>query len=410
MVEKRRSRGGGEEGSDYSNRSKRPNSFIRDVSRISQQELGRTLEPYLRNVVREEINRVFCSYLIRDSHNQIDVGVGSRSLQLHFEGRLPNTLFTGCKVETEDRATIKVVLRDAMTRKLIRSGPHSTAKVTLRVLDGDFNKDDRDDWPPQEFHNRTVQQREGKRPLVTGTLVLALKEGIGYVEDVSFTDNSSWTRSGKFRLGATTSDPNMIREGVTNVFKVKDHRGESYKKHDRPSSGDEVWRLKKIAKDGASHNRLTDSGIFDVKGFLRLYVTDPATLRHILGKKTSDKTWNTIIRHATACLLDENDLYQFNAPDGTVLVLNSIYEVDGVIFDGDHYLSLNMLSMSQKLLVDKWKKVVYKNLNFVVPIEEHSLLLRQMLLQSLQMSSSYSNPIIIPMAPQNVNFPVERGN
>lgn len=164
-------------------------------------------------------------FLFRPEHHQIDSSTGVRILQLDFDDNLPRTLFTGCRVETWRGTTVKVVLRDARSRKIINSGPESSAKVTLCVLDGDFNKDDRDDWSRQEFDNRTVQQREGKRPLVTGNLVLTLKEGVGDVEDISFTDNSSWTRSGKFRLGAITSG-GSIREGISSVFKVKDHRGE----------------------------------------------------------------------------------------------------------------------------------------------------------------------------------------
>lgn len=44
---------------------------------------------------------------------------------------------------------------------------------------------------------------------------------------------------------------------------------------------DEVWRLEKIAKDGASHKRLADHGVSTVKEFLRLYVTKPNYLRHV---------------------------------------------------------------------------------------------------------------------------------
>lgn len=57
--------------------------------------------------------------------------------------------------------------------------------------------------------------------------------------------------------------------------------GLAYKKHDRPSLTDKVWRLKKIAKDGASHKRLENCGIYNVKDFLRLCVTDPSTLRKV---------------------------------------------------------------------------------------------------------------------------------
>jgi len=46
-----------------------------------------------------------------------------------------------------------------------------------------------------------VREREGKRPLLTGDTTVQLKDGVGVVGDITFTDNSSWIRSRKFRLG-----------------------------------------------------------------------------------------------------------------------------------------------------------------------------------------------------------------
>lgn len=55
----------------------------------------------------------------------------------------------------------------------------------------------------------------------------------------------------------------------------------AYKKHHPPGMLDEVWRLEKIAKDGASHKRLASHGICTVKDFLRLYVSKPHYLRQV---------------------------------------------------------------------------------------------------------------------------------
>lgn len=57
--------------------------------------------------------------------------------------------------------------------------------------------------------------------------------------------------------------------------------GLANKKHYPPALGDEIWRLEKIAKAGASHKRLSQKGISCVKDFLRLYVTDPSLLREV---------------------------------------------------------------------------------------------------------------------------------
>lgn len=57
--------------------------------------------------------------------------------------------------------------------------------------------------------------------------------------------------------------------------------GLAYRKHYPPTLDDEIWRLEKIAKDGASHKRLSKEGISCVKDFLRLLVTDPSLLRKV---------------------------------------------------------------------------------------------------------------------------------
>ena len=67
------------------------------------------------------------------------------------------------------------------------------------------------------------------------------------------------------------------------------------------------------------------------------------------GNKISSKAWNSIIEHASACLLDDNELYLYKAEDGTVLVLNSIYDVVGANFDGGHYLSVDMFNKSEQV-------------------------------------------------------------
>ncbi|KAL2557396.1 Calmodulin-binding protein 60 D [Forsythia ovata] len=149
------------------------------------------------------------------------------------------------------------------------SEPLSSIKVTIVVLDSDFSSNDQEDWTEEEFNGRIVRNREGRRLLVAGDLILSLHEGVGYIGEVSFTDNSSWIRSGRFCFGAkvhTSSTEVRIREGISKAFKVKDHRGESYQKHYPPSLEDEVWRLEKIAKDGASLNRLVlESAIFFIE-------------------------------------------------------------------------------------------------------------------------------------------------
>ena len=139
-------------------------------------------------------------------------------------------LFTGGKVEGEQGAAIHVVLLDANTGHVVTSGPESSAKLDIVVLEGDFNNEDDDGWTEEEFESHEVKEREGKRPLLTGDLQISLKEGVGTLGELTFTDNSSWIRSRKFRLGLKVAsgfcEGVHVREAKTEAFTVKDHRGE----------------------------------------------------------------------------------------------------------------------------------------------------------------------------------------
>jgi hypothetical protein len=126
-------------------------------------------------------------------------------------------------------SNIQVALIDALTGQTLITGPESSAKVEIVVLEGDFDGDENDNWTGEEFKNNIVREREGKKPLLTGDAFVNLKEGTGVVGEISFTDNSSWTRSRRFRLGARVVDKidgTSIREAKTESFIVRDHRGE----------------------------------------------------------------------------------------------------------------------------------------------------------------------------------------
>ena len=125
---------------------------------------------------------------------------------------------------------VQIVIMDTESNKKIMSGPLSSAKIEILVLDGDFGGDDQVEWTEKEFSDSVVRERDGKRPLLTGELVITLNNGVGYLGDAAFTDNSSWIRSRKFRLGARLLQSKCtdvsVQEAITGPFFVKDHRGE----------------------------------------------------------------------------------------------------------------------------------------------------------------------------------------
>ncbi|ESR66876.1 calmodulin-binding protein 60 E [Citrus sinensis] len=335
----------------------------------SLQRLCSSLEPLLRRIVSEEVERALTKFghakLAARSPPPRIHGPGEKNLQLHFKTSMPPHLFTGGKVEGDQGAAIHVVLIDMNTGDVVQTGPESSAKLNVVVLEGDFNEEEDDNWTKEHFESHEVKEREGKRPILTGDLLVTLKEGFGTLGDLTFTDNSSWIRSRKFRLGLKVSpgycDGIRVREAKTEGFAVKDHRGELYKKHYPPALHDEVWRLDRIAKDGALHKKLMKADIVTVEDFLRILVRDPQKLRNILGSGMSNRMWENTVEHAKTCVLG-GKLYVYYA-DGTQntgVVFNNIYELRGLIDDGQ-FVSLESLTHSQKISVDSLVKRAYDN-------------------------------------------------
>lgn len=112
---------------------------------------------------------------------------------------------------------------DTATNSRVVSGPLSSSRVEIVPLNADFTEES---WTVDVFKGYIEKQREGKRPLLTGDLTVALKDGVGVITGVvTFSDNSSWTRSKKFRLGAKLTGGGAV-EARSEAFKVKDQRGE----------------------------------------------------------------------------------------------------------------------------------------------------------------------------------------
>lgn len=153
----------------------------------------------------------------------------SRNLCLQFSNAISLPVFTGTRIEGEGCTRLEVVLIDSLNGEVVSSGHGSSENVEIVALEGDFDGDERGDWTLRDFQNNTVRERNGKKPLLTGDLVMTLQDGRGIVGNIMFTDNSSWTRSRKFRLGAKISDSISgirVREARSEAFTVRDHRGE----------------------------------------------------------------------------------------------------------------------------------------------------------------------------------------
>lgn len=121
------------------------------------------------------------------------------------------------------------MLFDVNSNQVVTSGPLSSLKLQIVPLDGDFSADDDQDWPEKDFGDKVIYARDGRRPLITGDLVVTLVNGVADLGELRFNDNSSWRRSRKFMIGARVKDTSTgvrIREAKSQAFIVKDQRGE----------------------------------------------------------------------------------------------------------------------------------------------------------------------------------------
>ncbi|XP_048228768.1 calmodulin-binding protein 60 A isoform X2 [Ricinus communis] len=338
------------------------------------------LEPLIRRVVKEEVELALRKHLAnikRNCGNEKDF-IESRSFKLQFSNSLSLPVFTGARIEGEECSSIKVILIDTLTGRFVNTGPECSAKVEIVVLEGDFDGEEGDNWTHDEFKNNIVREREGKKPLLTGDVFLNLNEGIGLVGEIAFTDNSSWTRSRRFRLGARVVDNfdgTNVREAKTESFIVRDHRGELYKKHHPPSLSDEVWRLEKIGKDGAFHKRLSRENITTVKDFLTQLFIDSQRLRHVLGTGMSAKMWEVTVEHARTCVLDKR-VYLYYAPGSqqkSGVVFNVVGQVMGLLSDCQ-YIPVDKISETEKADAQNLVMAAFEHSDEVISFEDEASL------------------------------------
>ncbi|RZS21860.1 hypothetical protein BHM03_00054555 [Ensete ventricosum] len=203
---------------------------------------------------------------LRPTQLRIEEVEESSNWQLVFTRPISPQIYTKGKVEDEDNRPLQVKLVDTRTGESPAISPPSPLKVEAVVLTGDFPSRDDDDWTAEEFNRNVVKQREGRPQLLGGKRKVAIL---------------------------------MCR--TNNLFTV-------YKKHNPPLPHDEVWRLKKIAKDGVFHRSLRNANVRTVQEFLRLLNNDRNTLRSVSNSSVDEMFFEvyailivSFIRFYTAC-------------------------------------------------------------------------------------------------------------
>ncbi|KAF7805068.1 calmodulin-binding protein 60 G-like [Senna tora] len=289
--------------------------------------------------------------------------------ELRFINEPKETYFTHRKILSENEDAVQIAVYDVASKCIVKDGPFSSIKIEICAVDGDFGSNL--NWSSEEFNSNILRPREGKKAILKGDhITMTLKDGIGFISELEFIDNSCWVRTGKFRLAAKCKDPNInIREAITKPFIVKDKRGEAFKKRPQPDLNDKVWCLRNIGIGGNLHKQLSQAGIETVKDLMRLYTinnTSTSTLKEKFGRYK----WEDIIKHGKECVMNDNEHYIYNAPHTqTSLVFNSIYEVEKVSFRAQNYRSPQTLNSDEKEWVELVKQEAYKNQKDFIPIE-----------------------------------------
>ncbi|VAI49137.1 protein SAR DEFICIENT 1-like [Triticum dicoccoides] len=332
------------------------------------EQIAMSLEPVIRRVVREEIQNIFSQHdhlphrSLPLNIQEVDV---SPRLKLSFAKKLMLPIFTNNKLVDATKNKIEIWLMDTRTNHHITQTEtnegSSTLKLEVLVLDGDFSCEDGMGWTDDQFTAATVKAREGRRPLLVGsTLNVAMNnQGVSMINDVAFTDNSSWIRSRKFRIGVRVMGASYygprIQEAVSESFIVKDHRGELYKKHYPPLLTDNIWRLKNIRKDGPIDKRLESEGVKNVQDLLKLQTVDPDKLKNLVGM--SDRQWRTTLNHAKTCKMGRKSyIFKF---EGCDVIFSPIGEILAARIGGQT-CSLQHLQQQQMVQVKQLASRAYE--------------------------------------------------
>ncbi|XAR63930.1 hypothetical protein NMG60_11024088 [Bertholletia excelsa] len=353
------------------------------------QNFSSALEPMLRKVVKEEVEnglkRGTRPLLNRLVSMRIEAIEGAPSLELRFLERVNLPMFTGTKILDRESCPLQIEIGNRAGSQWVRATcTPQPIKIEILVIDGDFPFPGADDgvetgdyekkWTREEFEKSIVKERSGKRPLLCGELQVSMRDGIASVGDIEFTDNSSWIRSRRFRLGArvvstsTSGHQLRVREAISESFVVKDHRGELYKKHHPPMLKDEVWRLEKIGKDGAFHKKLAFHSVNTVQDLLKMSVVDPSKLRKILGAGMSEKMWEVTMNHARSCVMGSKK-YVYHGLGYTIIV-NPICQVIKAEVNGQTF-PVRHLTIAQRAFLENMVKDAYLNWNSLQEIDGH---------------------------------------
>ncbi|KAF8673280.1 hypothetical protein HU200_048836 [Digitaria exilis] len=244
------------------------------------------------------------------------------TLKLVFKSQPRLPIHTGSRIVDATGNPLEVILVDAKT-----GSPWELPmclSIAVEPLLGDFPSYDGKDWSAEEFEAAIVKGRQEDVPLLKSNYVyLDMRGGCLNLEELQFTDDSTWVRCRKFRIGAHVVIPRVFRiiEAMTEAFVVEDLN----RKHYPPVLDDPVWRLEMIDKEGASHVKLRSNNVDTVQEFIRMLNVKPQKLRaQIVGDAMTDRIWHMTVDHAKHCNPGDK-VYVYSGERSTIYVDSVFY-------------------------------------------------------------------------------------
>ncbi|GJS62846.1 calmodulin-binding protein 60 [Tanacetum coccineum] len=337
------------------------------------QRLESTVRPWIRQLVEAQIGLLKQDILASMKENPVaDTSTAVvKKLKLQFRNRIAPQVVTGMPLLSENQSPIEIALVDAQTEEIVTSGVESTAKVEImgvRVGDDDSG------MTIEEFQERLMSDRKGKRVL-QGNTCLQLKEGVGFIQSkISFTHRSKHTRNGAYRLGAIVVDDasrNRVEVAWSETFFMKDGRSKYSEKHSYPLLSEEACHLQHISYKGTRFKRMKAKGVITVKDLLTLFYTDRKRLEDILKLKAYSKLWNDIVENALA----SNGLFLYLDPSNeqkTGVVVNVKLQLMALIIESYLFVPVIHLSDEQKVDGRNLVKVASENFEMLKAFEDET--------------------------------------
>ncbi|GJN04853.1 hypothetical protein PR202_ga22429 [Eleusine coracana subsp. coracana] len=300
----------------------------------------------------DEAQKILVGQTIREAYDHRDnLQEVQQTWKLVFKSQPGLLMHTSCRITNSMGNPLEIILVDAKT-----GSPWALPMdlhIELAPLSGDFPPNDgKEDWSADEFRTAIVKCRRVEESLLRGFCV-TMRGGHVTVNELLFTDDSTWVPGHKFRIGARVvpggsyDGASRILEALTDAFEVEQQ------KHYPPVLRDPVWRLDLIDKEGEFHKTLTRNNVHTVQEFLRMLSVKPTWLRMIMNDKMEDSTWEEISSHARTSIVPIDKVYAYSGVNATIYV-NSNFDLVRVEFGG--------VECSWQLLVDADKRQVLQTI------------------------------------------------